>query len=60
MNFSEITNINIPEGVVSKITTLEGVVLWEKDRLPKILVYETTDDTTVLVPNVEYLKSHNF
>lgn len=30
MNFSEITNINIPEGVVSKITTLEGVVLWEK------------------------------
>jgi hypothetical protein len=30
MNFSEITNINIPEGVVSKIATLEGVVLWEK------------------------------
>lgn len=30
MNFSEITNINIPEGVVSKITTLEGVVLWKK------------------------------
>lgn len=30
MNFSEITNINIPEGVVSRITTLEGVVLWVK------------------------------
>lgn len=58
MNFSEITNINIPEGVVSKIATLEGVVLWEKDRLPKILVYETTDDTTVIVPNVEYLKNN--
>ena len=30
MNFSEITNITIPNGVVNKITTLEGVVLWIK------------------------------
>lgn len=37
MNFSEITNINIPEGVVSKITTLEGVILWEKGVKPDYL-----------------------
>lgn len=60
MNFSEITNINIPEGVVSKITTLEGVVLWEKGwdipdlptPLANEIYYITIDgETAVIIPN---------
>ena len=48
MNFKDIKNINIPEGVVSKITTLEGVVLWERvnDYIFEML-YTTTDGKIV-------------
>lgn len=60
MNFSEITNIKIPEGVVSKITTLDGIVLWVKKGvepdipdLPEPLaneIYYTSIDGKIVTP----------
>lgn len=64
MNFSEITNINIPEGVVSKIATLEGVVLWKKgdsdivipdlpEPLPNEIYYTTSYN------DIEYINKYD-
>lgn len=72
MNFSDIININIPEGVVSKITTLEGVVLWEKGDSDIVIpdypetpnlpipnnneIYYTSTDGKIITLNTTYYK----
>lgn len=71
MNFSEITNITIPNGVVNKITTLEGVVLWEKGwvipdlptPLANEIYYISTDGNIVepyKMPTNNTLKSNTY
>ena len=55
MNFSEITNINIPEGSVSKITDSKGFILWEKQGVQPD--YPETPDLPIPLANEIYYTS---
>lgn len=59
MNFSNVKNITIPDGVVVKITS-DGVVLWERtDTNSKMLLYKNCYDNGVITPDTTYLKNNS-
>lgn len=67
MNFSNVKNITIPNGVVNKITTLEGVVLWERLVLPDVIkpldyqiFYKTSNDSIIIPTNTTNLLSNEY
>ena len=60
MDFSKVTDITIPNGVVLKITS-NGVVLWEKqDTNSNILLYKNCNDLGGIIEvNTMYLKNNS-